>query len=337
MNFSHIYVEHDIFSDPISQAILTKYPHAQIITIDDYKQFFNRKNQNFILQRKSRKLILAKQKQHFTFLGTERVRSFGNKHIYSCSMIRNCKYHCEYCFLSGMHESAHIVLYVNIEDYKREVIYISETIQKEHPQDSVYLITSYLSDLPAFEELYPLCKTWINIVETLPNIELEIRSKSDAYNTSLRNIPASKKAILVWSFSPPHIIRQYEHGTASFHTRILQTKAAIEDGWRVRLCFDPIIYSPQWQKEYSESLKKILQYCPPESIEAISYGAFRMSKNHLQKMRKDRPVLSLLQKNIEIKHSLGTYAPSILKEIQEEFLHEASKYFPKEKIHFVHG
>ncbi len=336
MHFSHIYVEHNVMTASISKTILSQYPNAQIIPIENYKQFFNRKNQNFTLQRKSRKLILAKQKHHFTFLGTERVRSFGNKHIYSCSMIRNCKYHCEYCFLSGMHESAHIVLYVNIEDYIQEVTHISQKMYKEHPQDSIYLITSYLSDLPAFEELYPLCKTWIEIIDRLPNVELEIRSKSDAY-TSIRNIPVSKKAILVWSFSPPEIIRTYEHGTASFHTRILQTKAAIEDGWRVRLCFDPIIYSPQWKQHYIESLQKILQYCPPDTIEAISYGVFRMSNNHLQKMRKERPALRLLHQNIEIKDSLGTYTPTILKEIQEEFIHEASKYFPKEKIHFVHG
>lgn len=336
MQFNTIYIEKEVQQHPISREILSRYPEASIIPISDYKQFFNRKNQNFTLQRKDRKLILARQKNHFTFPGTDRVRSFGNQYLYSCSMLRNCYYHCEYCFLSGMHESANIVLYVNLEDFKAEVERLSQEIYLKNPTATIYLITSYLSDLPAFEEVFFLCRRWIEIANELPNVELEIRSKSDAYSV-LRKIPASPNAVLVWSISPQEIIRKYEHGTASFHTRILQTKAAIADGWRVRLCFDPVIYSPNWEKEYSSCLRELFTRCSADKIEALSFGVFRMGLGQLKRMRKLRPALSLLHKDIEINEDMGSYNPSIIKEIQEKFIKFASPYFSEEKIFFVHG
>ncbi len=336
MHFNHVYLEHDIANHPISKAILEKLPHSERIFISDYKQFFNRKNQNFTLQRRDRKLILAKQKNRFSFLGSERVRSFADKHVYSCSMIRNCQYHCEYCFLSGMHESANIVIYVNMEDFKTEIEQISSQLMQEKPKDTIYLITSYLSDLPIFEELYPFCKTWVEIADSLPNVELEIRTKSDAY-AILKDVPISPKAVLVWSMSPQRVIKEYEHGTASFHARILQIKAAIRDGWRVRLCFDPILHYPQWKEEYAQCLEHITKHCSPQKIEAISFGVFRMGQTHLRKMRKLRPSLTLLRKDIEVHKGLGTYPSELREDIQSQFRDIAERFFSKEKIFFVHG
>ena len=332
MLFSHIYIEKSIASHPVTQGILEKFPKANIIEIDNYKQFFNRPNQNFMAQRSDLKLILAKQEEHFLHQGSDRVRSFGEAHIVSCSMIRNCIYHCEYCFLSGMHESANIVLYVNIEDFETEV----RKVAKELAPDPVYLVSSYLSDLPAFEHFIPICEMWMNIVKDIPNLDLEIRTKSDGYRF-LQNIGAQHNTVLTWSLSPSDIVRKYEHGTASLQTRILQASQAIRDNWRVRLCFDPILHYDNWQEDYTACVAQTFARCSPDKIEKVSYGMFRMGTTYLQNMRRVRPGASVLHRDIVTENKLSSYPKHIEQEIQDTFYTILSRYLPDDKIHFVHG
>lgn len=330
--FQHIYIESQIRTHPFTQQILTNFPDASLVEIDNYKQFFNRPNQNFLAQRKNLKLILAKQEEHFLHRGSDRVRSFGDAHVISASMIRNCAYRCEYCFLSGMHESSNVVVYVNIEDFEHEIT----TLATELAPDPIFLVSSYLSDLPAFEYCIPLCRLWMNITKPLKNITLEIRTKSDGYQF-LRNIGPQHNTVLTWSFSPQTVVRKYEHGTASLHTRILQASQALQDGWRVRLCFDPILYYDGWEHDYTQCVKQIFSRCAPTQIEMVSFGVFRMGNKYLRNMRKLRPGVDVLQNYVKSEHGLSSYSHTIIEEITTKFSALLSHYLPKEKYHFVHG
>ena len=56
-NFSHIYIEKDAIGYPLAELALSKFSGSTIVNIDHYKDLFNRKGQNFQLQKKSMKLI----------------------------------------------------------------------------------------------------------------------------------------------------------------------------------------------------------------------------------------------------------------------------------------
>ena len=58
----------------------------------------------------------------------------------------NCIYDCEYCYLKGMYQSAHLVIFVNLEDIFAEV-------KKIIAQHEMYLCVSYDTDLLALEEI----------------------------------------------------------------------------------------------------------------------------------------------------------------------------------------
>ncbi len=333
MQFSHIYVEKEALNYPLCKKTMQVFPSAKIIEIDKYKKFFNRPRQNFMLQRKSPKLILAIQNNSFLEEGSNRVRSFGNSHIISCSMIRNCMYHCDYCFLQGMHESSNIVIYVNIEDFEKEVIKRHNTAIKKNEQ--IYLIASYLSDLPAFEYFIPICKTWMDITRNLQNITLEIRTKSDGF-THLQYYAPPSNTVLVFSMTPDPLVKKYEHGCSSLFTRIFHADMAIKLGWRVRLCFDPILYSEDWKGIYTQCLQSIFSRINEKNIEMVSYGVFRMGKTYLKKMRSQVPHIGILKDKIIVQNGLATYSKSIIKEIQEDFFHMLNTYLSHKKIHFVH-
>ena len=51
-NFSHIYLEKDAIGYPLSELALSKFSESTIVQIDHYKDIFNRKGQNFQLQKK---------------------------------------------------------------------------------------------------------------------------------------------------------------------------------------------------------------------------------------------------------------------------------------------
>ncbi|NBU98650.1 MAG: DNA photolyase, partial [Spirochaetia bacterium] len=68
--FSHIYIEEEIQDHPIVISVLSKFPRAIIVSINNYKNVFNPSNQNFQSQKLKKKLILAKKKDNFIYQGS---------------------------------------------------------------------------------------------------------------------------------------------------------------------------------------------------------------------------------------------------------------------------
>ena len=59
--FSHIYVEDQVRDLALSKLVLKKFKNSEIIQIRHYKDIFNRTNQDFQVQKRTMKLILAKR------------------------------------------------------------------------------------------------------------------------------------------------------------------------------------------------------------------------------------------------------------------------------------
>ena len=59
--FSHIYVEKKVIDHPLTKSILARYGKSAVISIDHYKDVFNRRRQSYGLQKTSPSLILARK------------------------------------------------------------------------------------------------------------------------------------------------------------------------------------------------------------------------------------------------------------------------------------
>jgi spore photoproduct lyase len=152
--FSHIYVEEEIRTHPNTELILKKFPSAIRVSIQNYKNIFNPSNQNFQVQKAAMKLILAKKKDQFLYKGSSYVSSYNSNIFYYNSLILNCSYNCEYCYLQGMYNSGNVVIFVNEEDF----FYETDEFLKTSP---LYLCISYDTDLLAFENIVPYTSRWI--------------------------------------------------------------------------------------------------------------------------------------------------------------------------------
>ena len=277
--FSHIYVEREALNYPLTKEIINNFPNSNIIEIGHYKDIFNRSRQDFVLQKKAQSLILSVNHSELIYPGARFCQSFGHEHFYYTSNILNCIYDCEYCYLQGMYPSGHMVIFVNMEDYFTQISRMLES----HP---MYVCISYDTDLLAVEGFTHITQKWIDFAVSNPELTIEIRTKS-AYDISKLNNCGLSNIIYAWTLSPDEIT-VYEHDTPGLDLRIASLKKAIQHNANVRLCFDPMIHIPDYQKIYANCYRKVFEAISPADILDVSIGVFRISSDYLKSMRKKR-------------------------------------------------
>lgn len=325
--FSHIYVEKAVWNHPGTKEILQKFPSARVIEIGHYKEVFCRSRQNCLLQHRSQKLILAAKDRDGTFIyrGSPVCQSFGNEHFYYTSCVMNCIYDCEYCYLKGMYPSANVVIFVNIEDIWNE----AERLLSEHP---LYLCVSYDTDLLALERITGYAGAWCRFAEQHSGrLKIEIRTKCAAGQFFQERKPLSN-VIYAFTLSPQEVIRRFEHGTPSLSERIQCASRAVQDGFPVRLCFDPVIYLNGWQKYYERMLHEVFQSIEMEKLEDVSVGTFRISQDYLKKMRKQQPDCAAVWFPYQLEQGFYQYPEALREQMEQYLVKMLEEYMPRERI-----
>lgn len=323
--FSVVYAEKNCLSEIGNLS-------ADYIPIQHYKDIFNRPRQNFAEQKKAPSLIFAKKKGTLLYKGAPVCQNFGKEHFYYTSCMMNCIYHCDYCYLQGMYPSGHVVVFINLEDYFKEL----EELLAKHP---VYLCISYDTDLLALEHRFGFVKRWLMFADTHPELTLEIRTKSgnpalfSELSTLCRD---TSRIIFAWTVSPDEISRAAEHGAAPLASRIAALSAAKAAGFSVRLCFDPMLYLPDWEKQYRALISYLFSEIAPQDLYDVSIGVFRISTEYLKQMRKKRPDCAIVQFPYTTQNGISHYG-----DLSEKMVHYMQElllqYLPSEKIFLWNG
>ena len=298
-------------SHPRTRAILAKFDGAHVVRIAHYKDIFCRRGQDAALQHQSQKLILAAKQGSLLYAGAPVCQDFGNSAFYYTSCVMNCIYDCGYCYLRGMYPSGNLVVFVNLEDIFAE----TERMLRQQP---LYLCVSYDTDLYALEHLTGYVAAWNAFVQKHPQLVVEVRTKC-ANRDLLKEMEPNRRLIFAFTLSPERIAARLERGTPSLKQRILCVKEAIERGFAVRLCFDPMLFVSDWRAQYGEMLAQIEDAIPMEKLLDVSVGSFRISQDYLKKMRKIAPGEPAVWFPYENK--AGYYqCPQALLEEMEQFL-----------------
>lgn len=278
--FSHVYVEPGAEAYSVAHQVLAKFPNSVKVPISHYKDVFCRCHQVTSVQKKSPALVLAVKQEPMVYPGAKVCQDFGNAHFYYATSMMNCYYDCEYCYLQGMYPSGHLVVFVNPEVTFQEV----DRLLEKHP---VYLCISYDTDLLAAECFTGLLHKWAEFARARENLTLEVRTKS-ADMAVMKDVLPLKNMIFAWTLSPDIVVRQYEHGTPSVAQRLQAARKAVDAGWKIRLCFDPMLYVPEFELAYGALFAQVKNYFDSSDIAGISLGVFRISKTYLKPMRKQR-------------------------------------------------
>ncbi len=308
--FSHIYVEKGIRNHKRTLDILSKFKNSIIIEIDHYKDVFNRRGQNFREQKLSQKIILAKRTDQFLYEGSHFSPSFEHRHFYYNTLALNCLYDCSYCYLQGMFSSANLVFFVNWEDY------FSETDAFLKKNESLYLAISYDTDLLATESFFPAINAWIDFARTRPNLLLEIRTKSANFQSIAHQKPIPN-AILAWTISPEPIVNTVETKTPGLKHRLSAIQVAMESGWNVRVCIDPILREGDWKMIYGDLIEQINSEIDLSALHDLSFGTFRMNVEFLNRIQQIRQDSAMLYYPFERKNQIATYTSQENEEVIE--------------------
>lgn len=320
--FSHVYVEKDVIDHPITKKILNVLKKSVLIEIDRYGDFFNRPRQNYMMQKKSPNIILAKKRYDIVYKGSYMCEDFGHDDFYHTSNVLNCIYSCDYCYLQGMYPSANIVVFVNIEDFFDEVDKLTQ-------DKKIYLSISYETDLMAFEPFTGLLSMWIEYAKKNRNLVMEIRTKSANANV-FEAIEIPDNVIFSWSLLPQPVILMYERITPSLGMRLNAIKKAVERGLKVRISIEPIMYIEGFEKIYKDFIDMLFNEVPLYGIYDVNIGTFRLVKEQakkIKKLREDSPVFCY---ETEIKNGIFTYKND---EYMKNFVYgEILKYIDKDRL-----
>jgi len=276
--FSAIYVEAEVKAHPRVKEICARFAGVPVIDCDRYTEIFNRKSQNFRIQKQSPALILAK-KYGNTVLAAPDAYNIGGQHNYYFSHMLNCLYDCRYCFLQGMYQSANYVLFINYEDFASALV---NTMDRHVNEDSYYY-SGYDCDSLAFEPVSHFTQYFLELFKTRPQAILELRTKSTQIRLLL-DIEPIDNVVVAFSFTPEEIGQQWESKVPNVSKRIEAMLKLSQRGWKIGLRFDPLVYAPDFYQQYQRLFSMVFAQLSLDSLHSVSLGLFRLPQKFHKKM-----------------------------------------------------
>lgn len=321
---SSLYVENSVSNHLRAKDIIQRFDKVEVIDCEFYGEIFNRKAQNFRFQKKSPALILAEKKKGFVLPAPPSYGIGGSENYYFSHMM-NCLYDCRYCFLQGMYRSANYVVFVNYEDFAKEIRQVSMKSEGD-----VYFYSGYDCDSLAFEPVTQFVDFILPVFDELPNAYLELRTKSTQIR-GLLNRPVSENCIVAFSLSPDNIVSSLEEKTPSLDKRIEALQKLQKQGWKIGLRFDPLIYFDDYQLVYSHFFKKVFSSLDVGSIHSVSLGGFRMPEKFFKNMVKLYPDEKLFAAKLEMNDGMVAYEVSLERSMLSYCESEILTYIDKEQ------
>lgn len=281
MKIKNLYIEEDVLKDEKAIRIQKKLRYENKIICKNYREVFNPRSQNFRIQKKEPSVILAKKKKNLILKAPNKF-NIGFSENYYFSHMLNCIYDCNYCFLQGMFNSAHYVIFVNYDDF---LLNIKDKLNNS--SNNICFFSGYDCDSLALEDITGFIEYFVEKFVKLNNVTLEIRSKSTNIK-SIKKYHPSNKIIPAFSLNPENSITLHEQNTPKLINRINAIKELQNLGWNIGIRFDPFIWYGEISK-MSIFFEEIFKSINKNRIHSVTIGNFRMTNSYLKRMVKINP------------------------------------------------
>ena len=284
-----LYIEDVVADHPRTREICERFPKADRIPCERYGEVFNPRAQSFRLQKKRPSLILARKPGRYV-LPTPAGYGIGAARNFYFSHMLNCLYDCRYCFLQGMYRSAHYVVFVNYEDFFREIEHTADAA----PGEPTGFFSGYDCDSLAFEGVTHFVEQTLPVFRARPQAWLELRTKSTHIDPLLAAEPLAN-CVVAFSFTPQEVSLELEHKVPSVARRIVAMQRLAERGWPLGLRFDPLIYSRDYRGQYLRLFEQVFAAVGVAALHSVSLGPFRLPApffRRLERLYGDEPLIA---------------------------------------------
>ena len=335
MMFDFIYVEDEVRAAPRAAAIIARHPQAEVVSCGRYSELFNRAGQNFRLQKQRPALILASKHGRRVLPAPEGFGIGGKRNFYFSHML-NCVYDCRYCFLQGMYRSAHMVVFVNFEDFRDDIDATLARYEPEplapkavtRPVEAPYFFTGYDCDSLAMESVTGFAGDFLPYFASRTSAFFELRTKSVRTSALLRHEPLDN-VVVAYSLAPSAIAGRYEHGVPPVHRRIDAIRRLQAEGWPVGLRFDPVVRSEGWRTHYRDLFHETFSAVRADAVHSVSIGALRLPRTFHRRMETLYPEEPLFAAALRENAGVVSYAADAQRELLDFCMEELTRYVPE--------
>ena len=318
-----IYIEEKIVGHPRVIEVCARFPNARTIHCDRYGEVFNPKAQNFRLQKQRPALILAEKYNRFVLEAPSGYGIGGQRNFYFSHML-NCLYDCRYCFLQGMYQCAHYVLFVNYEDFEHEI----RGICRQYPKDAIYFFSGYDCDSLALEPVTGFAQAFLPVFASLPNAWLELRTKSTQIRSLLERTPWDR-CIVAFSLAPDAIAAKVEDKAPALARRLDAISKLQAQGWQLGLRFDPLIYNADYKAQYRQLFEQVFARIDLKNLHSVSLGVFRLPEAYFKKVHKLYPEEKLFAGPLENQRGMMSYRSELEQEMMQYCSEQLLNYIPE--------
>ena len=321
-----VYVEEAVAEHARTQALLARLPKARIVPCRHYGEVFNRKAQDFRLQKRNPAWILGRKVGQAVLPAPPGYGVGGSSNFYFSHML-NCLYDCGYCFLQGMFRSANYLLFVNYEEIMAAIDRELETV----PEGEAWFFSGYDCDSLAAEPLTGFAEAFLPFFAERPSAWLELRTKSVQIDALLAREPLPN-CVVAFSFSPSEVLTSMERGVPSIARRLAAMSRLASRGWRLGLRFDPLIWSADFAERYERLFAELFAALPAAGIHSVSTGGFRLPRAFFRRMVKMSPQDRLLAGPLVEREGAIGYRRELEAEMIAGVTAMLSDYLPAERL-----
>ncbi len=216
-----------------------------------------------------RQLLLCRNKGRF-FKPCPGTREYSCCGYQILNIGMNCPMDCVYCILQAYLNNPWLSFFVNIDDLLAEM-----TVAFKREPDRMWRIgTGEFTDSMALDHITCLSSILVRFMSDKANAVLELKTKTAAID-NLKNLPHNGRTIVAWSLNSPRIVAREEMRTASLDERLAAAALCASWGYKLAFHFDPIIKHQGWENGYAETVNRLFDTVPRESIVWISMGCLR--------------------------------------------------------------
>lgn len=201
-----------------------------------------------------------------------------NYHILNLG--QQCNMNCSYCYLQSYLNSPVMTIYSNIENALQELEEMSQT----KGSMALRVGTGEVIDSLSLDPLTLYSRSLIAFFNNHPHWTLEFKTKS-AHVDQFLDCEHKGNTVVSWSVNPQAVIDKEEHGTASIQDRLAAAERCVQKGFPIAFHLDPMIYHPDWQKNYEELIRELTSRFAQKDLHGVTIGTLRFQPEQRHMMR----------------------------------------------------